>query len=121
MEQTRKCPSCGGVMIFNPGFNSLSCQSCGHKEVIPELVSKIPVEEMDFLSAQNKASHDWGMEAKVVHCKQCGGATIQNKLQMSGFCPFCGSTTVEAAEAATQNNPANKVLVNLDTILNYKN
>lgn len=98
MEQTRKCPSCGGVMIFNPGFKDLVCQSCGHKEAIPELVSKIPVEEMDFLTAQNKASHDWGMEAKVVHCKQCGGATIQNKLQMSGFCPFCGSTTVEAAD-----------------------
>ena len=87
-------------MIFNPGFKSLLCQSCGRKDIIPELVSKIPVEEMDFLTAQNTASHDWGMEAKLVQCKQCGGVTIQNKLQMSGFCPFCGSTTVEAADPA---------------------
>lgn len=100
MEQTKKCPSCGGTMIFNPGFKSLLCQSCGRKDIIPELVSKIPVEEMDFLTAQNTASHDWGMEAKLVQCKQCGGVTIQNKLQMSGFCPFCGSTTVEAADPA---------------------
>ena len=100
MEQTRKCPSCGGTMIFQPGFNNLLCQSCGHKEIIPELVSKTPVYEMDFLSAQNTASHDWGMEAKVVTCKQCGAATIQNKLQLSGLCPFCGSTTVEAADSA---------------------
>lgn len=98
MEQTRKCPSCGGTMIFKPGWDSLLCQSCGHKEVIPELVSKIPVEELDFLTAQNTASHDWGMEAKVVVCKQCGAQTIQNRLQLSGLCPFCGSTTVEQAD-----------------------
>ena len=100
MEQTKKCPSCGGTMIFQPGFDSLRCQSCGHKEIIPELVSKIPVNELDFLTAQNTASHDWGMEAKVVTCKQCGAETIQNKLQLSGLCPFCGSTTVEAADPA---------------------
>ena len=63
MEQTKKCPSCGGTMLFQPGFNYMRCQSCGHKEMIPELVSKIPVKEMDFLTAQNTASHDWGMEA----------------------------------------------------------
>lgn len=98
MEQTRKCPSCGGTMIFQPGFNHMRCQSCGHKEMIPELVSKIPVKEMDFLTAQNTASHDWGMEAKVVTCKQCGAETIQNRLQLSGMCPFCGSTTVEETD-----------------------
>jgi len=98
MEQTRKCPSCGGTMIFQPGFNNMRCQSCGHKEMIPELVSRIPVKEMDFLTAQNTASHDWGMEAKVVTCKQCGAETIQSRLQLSGMCPFCGSTTVEEAD-----------------------
>ena len=98
MEQTKKCPSCGGTMFFKPGSQSLLCQSCGHKETIPELVSKIPVNEMDFLAAKNTASHDWGMEAKLVTCKQCGAETIQNKLQLSGMCPFCGSTTVEAAD-----------------------
>lgn len=98
MEQTKKCPSCGGTMFFKPGSQSLLCQSCGRKETIPELVSKITVNEMDFLAAKNTASHDWGMEAKLVTCKQCGAETIQNKLQLSGMCPFCGSTTVEAAD-----------------------
>ena len=98
MEQTKKCPSCGGTMFFKPGSQSLLCQSCGRKETIPELVSKLPVNEMDFLAAKNTASHDWGMEAKLVTCKQCGAETIQNKLQLSGMCPFCGSTTVEAAD-----------------------
>lgn len=100
MEQSGKCPSCGGTMLFNPGFDCRVCQSCGHKEIIPELVSKVPVQELNFLTAQNTASHDWGMEAKIVTCKQCGAETIQNRLQMSGLCPFCGSTTVDFADPA---------------------
>ncbi|MBO4682110.1 MAG: hypothetical protein J5623_09495 [Clostridiales bacterium] len=99
MNQDKKCPSCGATLVFNPGFDSLICQSCGHKEVIPELVSKVPVLEMDFLTAQNTASHDWGMEAKIVQCRQCGAETIQNKLQLSGRCPFCGSNTVDSFDA----------------------
>ena len=114
MEQTRKCPSCGGTMIFKPGWDSLLCQSCGHKEVIPELVSKIPVEELDFLTAQNTASHDWGMEAKVVVCKQCGAQTIQNRLQLSGLCPFCGSTTVEQADPEKDIMAPNGVTLKLE-------
>lgn len=98
MELDRKCPSCGATMTFDPGFKSLICATCGHKEVIPELVSKIEVEEMDFLTAQNTASHDWGMEAKVVQCKNCGAVTIQNKLQLSGLCPFCGSNSIDTAD-----------------------
>lgn len=98
MELDRKCPSCGATMAFNPGFNSLVCQTCGHKEIIPELVSKTEVLEMDFLTAQNTASHDWGMEAKVVQCRQCGAVTIQNKLQLSGLCPFCGSNAIDSAD-----------------------
>ena len=79
MDIDRKCPSCGGTMIFLPGFDSLQCQSCGHKEIIPELVSKVPVEEMDFLTAQNTASHDWGMEARFAG--RAGGA------RGPGMCP----------------------------------
>ncbi len=98
MELDRKCPSCGGTMIFKPGWDSLVCNLCGHKELIQELVSKNPVVEMDFLSAQNTASHDWGMETKVVQCKMCGAQTIQNKLQLSGLCPFCGSNAIDQAD-----------------------
>lgn len=94
MSTDRKCPSCGGTMIFDPGWDRLLCQSCGYKEVIPELVSKIPVPELDFNSALKYASHDWGMETQIVQCSQCGGETINSKLLLSGKCPFCGSNTL---------------------------
>ena len=118
MEQTGKCPSCGGTMLFNPGFKSLVCQSCGRKDIIPELVSKIAVNELDFLSAQNTASHDWGMEIKMVTCKQCGARMIQNKLQMSGMCPFCGSTTVEAADPGIVHTLAERIYRNEEALDN---
>ena len=98
MELDRKCPSCGATMTFEPGFNNIVCMTCGYKEVVPELVSKVPVEEKNFLTAQNTASHDWGMEAKLVQCRQCGAVTLQNKLQLSGLCPFCGSNSLDSAD-----------------------
>ena len=98
MATDRKCPSCGGTMIFDPGWDRLICQSCGYKEVIPELVSKIPVPELDFNSALNYASHDWGMELQIVQCSQCGGEMINSKLLLSGKCPFCGSNTLLPAK-----------------------
>ena len=101
MATDRKCPSCGGTMLFDPGWDRLLCQSCGYKEVIPELVSKIPVPELDFNSALNYASHDWGMETQIVQCSQCGGETINNKLLLSGKCPFCGSNTLLPAKPGT--------------------
>ena len=81
-------------MLFDPGWDRLLCQSCGYKEVIPELVSKSALPENDIATAQSIASHDWGMETQIVSCRQCGVQTVNDKLQLSGRCPFCGSTTV---------------------------
>ncbi|MCR4688682.1 MAG: hypothetical protein K5745_03920 [Saccharofermentans sp.] len=100
MTQDRKCPSCGATLTYNPGFNTLTCASCGYKETIAELVSKVPVEEKKFAEAESAANTDWGMETEVATCKNCGGVTIQSKLQLSGMCPFCGSTMVEAQDPA---------------------
>ena len=33
-ETDKKCPSCGGVMDFDPATGGLSCPYCGHKEKI---------------------------------------------------------------------------------------
>ena len=103
MAIDRKCPSCGGTLFFDPGWDRLICKSCGYKETIPELVSKIPVPEQDFVTAQTHASHDWGMQTQVFQCAQCAGEFINNKLLLSGSCPFCGSTKI--VPAATSGEP----------------
>ena len=102
MPIDKKCPSCGGTMLFAPGTDGLLCQSCGHTEKIPELISEVKAQELDLSSAQSFASHDWGMETQVYQCSQCGGQTINNKLLLSGMCPFCGSTTVIPIQPSTE-------------------
>ena len=98
MSDDRKCPACSGTMVFDPGWNRLVCQFCGFKEEIPELVSKVSITEADLDPARNVASRNWGMEYQIVSCSLCGARTLNDKLQLSGRCPFCGSTTVVPVE-----------------------
>ena len=98
MPQDKKCPSCGGVMLFEPERNSLVCQYCGHMEDIPEIKTDEVALEVDISTAKSIASHDWGIKTKVVHCSLCGAETVNDALQMSGRCPFCGSTTVTSID-----------------------
>lgn len=99
MEETdKKCPSCGGVMDFDPATGGLSCPYCGHKEAIPvddEIPSK--AEELDFESAESTENCNWGVETKTVICKACGAETIYDSLQLAAVCPFCGSNQVMEA------------------------
>ena len=82
-------------MLFEPGHDRLECQSCGHREMITELVSKLHVVEESFAAASTHESNDWGMETQVIRCSQCAGEIIDNKLSISTRCPFCGSTSVQ--------------------------
>ena len=94
MPQDKKCPSCGGVMLFEPERNKLVCQYCGNMEDIPEINTDEVALEVDISTAKSTASHDWGISTRIVHCSLCGAETVNDALQMSGRCPFCGSTTV---------------------------
>lgn len=94
MASDMKCPSCGGTLTFDPGWDRLVCGFCGYKKQIPELVSKIVVPEEDFDAANKLASRDWKMEKQIVHCNSCGAETVNSKLQFSGTCPFCGSSNI---------------------------
>lgn len=104
-ETDKKCPSCGGVMDFDPTTGGLSCPYCGHKEEIPvqdEIPSKAV--ELDFESAESTGNCNWGVETKTVICEACGAESIYDALQTSAVCPFCGSNQV--MEANDQNTIA---------------
>jgi hypothetical protein len=57
-------------------------------------------EELDFNSAMQRASVDWGRYKKLVVCSNCGGETIYDAEKITGSCPFCGSTHVTTAETS---------------------
>ncbi len=102
-ETDKKCPSCGGVMDFDPATGGLSCPYCGHVQAIEMSSEKeAAAEEMNFSEAKNVENHDWGAQKKTVLCKACGAETVYDALEIASECPFCGSNQVmEAADRQT--------------------
>lgn len=99
-ETDKKCPSCGGVMDFDPATGGLSCSYCGHTEtIVHEVTQPESAEELDFSQAENAENCDWGVEKKTVLCKACGAETVYDALEISAICPFCGSNQVMEAAA----------------------
>lgn len=104
-ETDKKCPSCYGVMDFDPTTGGLTCPFCGHTEAIP-VNEEAPkeAEEQDLASADKIENCNWGVQKKTVICKSCGGESIYDALEIASVCPFCGSNQV--MEAFDQNTMA---------------
>ncbi len=101
-ETDRKCPSCGGVMDYDPKSGGLNCPYCGHTEAIAVSAGEPKAaQELDFSSAENLDNCDWGTEKKTVICEACGAESVYDSLEISAVCPFCGSNQV--MEAAGKN------------------
>lgn len=101
------CKNCGAVIRYDPGSYSLICDSCGYRRKLPVPDENIAVEEKDFSTALNSVSKDWQTELRTVTCNQCGTVTFNDPNQMSGVCPYCGSTTVlDASEFADSIAPS---------------
>ncbi len=92
-----KCPGCGATIKFDPSTSNLVCPFCGTTKEIPQLEDGTVIEELDFYTAIQRASVDWGSVKKLIVCANCGGQTLYDVSQISGCCPFCGSTSVMPA------------------------
>ncbi len=103
-ETDKKCPSCGGVMDFDPATGGLSCPYCGHTEEIQTREGNEAAEELALEDADKVENCDWGVAKKTVICKACGAESVYDALEISAVCPFCGSNQV--MEAADQNTMA---------------
>ena len=94
-----KCPGCGGTIgiKYDPESLNLTCPFCGLVSTLPQ-PGKVPVvQEFDFNSALQRASVNWGHVKKLVICSNCGGQSLYDAEQVTGACPFCGSTSVTPA------------------------
>lgn len=92
-----KCPGCGATIKFDPSTSKLVCPFCGTTKEIPLPEAGAVIEEHDFYSAVQRASADWGTVKKLISCANCGGQALYDASQISGCCPFCGSTSVMPA------------------------
>ena len=94
-----KCPGCGTSIgiSFDPATASLTCPFCGLSTQLPTPQAGALAEELDFNSALQRASVDWGRYKKLIICSNCGGQSVYDSEQVTGACPFCGSSSVAPA------------------------
>lgn len=93
----KKCPNCGATVLFDPALGKMHCDYCGYTCELPKPEDDNSIVEIDFESAVQKESFEWGAEKKTVECKNCGAVSIYDALETSAVCPFCGSTNVMPA------------------------
>lgn len=96
-ETDKKCPNCGATVVFDPALGKMHCEYCGYTCQLPKPEEGREVVEIDFESATNTESCEWGTEKKSVECKSCGAVSIYDALETAAVCPFCGSTQVMPA------------------------
>ena len=94
-----KCSNCGGTIgvKYDPESLNLTCPFCGQVSRLPQPGTVPVVQEVDFNLALQRASVNWGHVKKLIVCSNCGGQTLYDAEQVTGACPFCGSTSVTPA------------------------
>lgn len=107
-----KCPGCGNSIGvgFDPVTATLSCPFCGLSTKLPTPQNGAVAGELDFNTALQRASMDWGRYKKLIVCSNCGGQTVYDSEQVTGACPFCGSTSVAPAAENDQIMVPNAVI-----------
>ena len=99
-----KCPGCGASIgiKYDPEALNLTCPFCGLVSKLPQPGTTPVIQELDFNTALQRASVNWGNIKKMITCANCGGSTIYDAEQVTGACPFCGSTSVTPAAENSQ-------------------
>ncbi len=90
----KKCPSCGGVMDYNPGNGNLTCPYCGYDESIHVREENFVAKELDFNRMEEDEACDWGTATRTVYCKACGAETVYDFNDIASECPYCGSNQI---------------------------
>ncbi|MBR3125734.1 MAG: hypothetical protein IKF42_10020 [Mogibacterium sp.] len=94
-----KCPGCGATIgiKFDPATFSLYCPFCGlSSQLLLPHVGEVAT-ELDFNSAVHRSTVNWGRMKKLITCSNCAGQSLYDAEQVTGACPFCGSTSVTSA------------------------
>lgn len=90
------CESCGGVMEFDVGTQSLKCPHCDTVVPIVNDTSRImehrlTMHAVQTIRAEEKATH-------TMECKGCGAKIEVDATSTATECPYCGSSYVLAGK-----------------------
>ena len=98
------CKSCGAVLKFAPGTNSLKCEYCGFENEITVSQEAEPIVELDFtqfLSSELNASKNDTQQLSTVKCTGCGAEVTLKPNVTSDECAFCGTALVLTSASIT--------------------
>ena len=87
-----KCPSCGGIMEFDPKEGKLKCPFCGTAASQEEIAK-----QEQEASAGNAP---WGADAQQMQgyrCSSCGAELAADAHTVATRCPYCGNNAVTAS------------------------
>ncbi|WP_124978950.1 DNA helicase PriA [Nonlabens xiamenensis] len=87
-ERKKSCINCGAELTYAPGTDLITCDYCGHKEVIESAGQ--PFQELElnqYLQQMGAQSH--AMEITMLHCDNCGANQHIEENYKSLHCVYC--------------------------------
>lgn len=92
-----KCPSCGGVVEYNPNNQQMTCPYCQttyEVSVLKEYNEAIQPEDIkeEEFAFQNEELLEDGLS--FYRCESCGGEIITEETTGATSCPFCGNPVI---------------------------
>lgn len=85
-----ECPQCGWRLTFDPTQDRMYCESCGYITEVEEVLAADSAETPMVNVMHTSAAHQWAIRQHRIVCEKCGAETIQETVQKSGQCPYCG-------------------------------
>ena len=87
-ELKKPCINCGAELKYQPGTKNISCEYCGHKEVIT--LDENGFKELElypYLKEMGAQKHS--EEIAMLHCKNCGANQHVEENYKSLHCVYC--------------------------------
>lgn len=99
-EHRFPCDQCGADLRFDPSQGQLSCDHCGHTELLHERFGQETITEQDFRAGLRADLNEGEMEeTRVLSCDNCGAQVEFAPEVHSSECPFCATPVVTGTGA----------------------
>ncbi len=91
--QVNMCPSCGGMMRFDPESGHLKCDYCDTLTTIER--AEVEIVEHGLKGVLEEGVHSWSDDdVKSISCKNCGAELVFEAHNSAKFCNYCGSSHI---------------------------
>lgn len=90
-----ECPNCGGGLRFDPAGQDLVCDYCQTR-----------MDPYEYEKDQDADISEDAYGVQIFTCPQCGGEIMTTNVSVTGFCSYCGASTVLDSRMAREKRPA---------------